>query len=200
MENQTITNKLHQIQLKLVAPKDQVNSFGKYKYRSCEGIMNALKPLLTETNTVVMITDELVQLGDRFYVKATAILSDGENQIFTSAFAREPQNKKGNDEAQITGATSSYARKYALNGLFCIDDTKDADYLNNGKETPSERISMDQLSTLLDLFDSIPDAPKKRMGFLKFMKVDSFENILVKDYQKAFNAVESSIKKIKESK
>jgi hypothetical protein len=115
------------IQSGLKAPKNQMNNFGGYNYRSCEDIMEAVKPLLREFNVVLTVSDEMVLVGDRIYVKATATLSDGEDNISNSAFAREAESKKGMDESQITGAASSYARKYALNGLFAIDDTKDAD-------------------------------------------------------------------------
>ena len=114
------------------APKGQVNSFGNYKYRSCEDILEAVKPLLGETT--ITISDEPWLIGDRYYIKANATLALGKEVITVSAFAREPLEKKGMDTAQITGATSSYARKYALNGLFCIDDTKDADTADNTKD------------------------------------------------------------------
>jgi hypothetical protein len=124
---------LNKIQQGLKAPKGQTNTFGGYKYRSCEDIMEAVKPLLGKGTLVV--SDEIVMLGDRFYVKATAALTCGDETVSATAYAREPLTKKGMDEAQITGATSSYARKYALNGLFAIDDTKDADVTNkHGKE------------------------------------------------------------------
>ena len=131
----TIQEVLNYIQVNLNAPKNQYNKFGGYKYRSCEDILSALKPLLKETGAILTIEDTLEQIGDRYYIKATAVLRFGDALISTSAYAREPENKKGMDEAQITGATSSYARKYALNGLFAIDDTKDPDFLNtHGKE------------------------------------------------------------------
>ena len=125
---------LNKIQQELKAPKGQFNSFGKYKYRSCEDILEAVKPLLG--NGTLTLTDEIVMLGDRFYVKATALLHDGENEITVHAYAREAFDKKGMDDSQITGAASSYARKYALNGLFLIDDTKDADSQDNTPEAP----------------------------------------------------------------
>ncbi len=125
----TIYEKLKVIQTKLKAPKSQYNNFGKYNYRSLEDITEAVKPLLDETGATLTISDEIIQIGDRYYVKATATLYDiGSNEnISVTAFARESETKKGMDESQITGATSSYARKYALNGLFAIDDTKDTD-------------------------------------------------------------------------
>ena len=126
---------LLEIQQGLKAPKGQRNSFGNYNYRSCEDIMEAVKPLLKAANCVLIIRDEVVQVGERIYIKATALLTNADKeQEFATAFAREPVMKKGMDEAQITGATSSYARKYALNGLFCIDDTKDADATNKHDE------------------------------------------------------------------
>lgn len=120
---------LKNIQQKLKAPKNQYNNFGKYKYRNCEDILEAVKPLLE--NATLTINDEIVMVGERFYVKATATLKDGKEEVSTTAYARESIAKKGMDDAQVTGATSSYARKYALNGLFLIDDTKDADNQDN---------------------------------------------------------------------
>ena len=124
-----LQKKLNEIQQKLKAPKNQFNGFGKYKYRNCEDILEAVKPLLN--GAVLTISDYIKQVGDRYYIKAVATLTDGEETINTTAYAREPCINKGMNEAQITGATSSYARKYALNGLFLIDDTKDADTMDN---------------------------------------------------------------------
>ena len=128
--------KLTRIQAELKAPKRQWNPFGKYNYRSCEDILDALKPLLNKYNASVIIADDILQIGTRFYVKATATFIDNETgQTKTAtAFAREPESKKGMDESQITGTASSYARKYCLNGLFLIDDTKDADTDENRNE------------------------------------------------------------------
>ena len=115
---------LIQIQKKLNAPKGQYNSFGKYKYRSCEDILAAVKPLLAETETTLTLHDEMLLVGNRYYVKATATLTSKDGlTVQTTAFAREEDAKKGMDASQVTGAASSYARKYALNGLFAIDDT-----------------------------------------------------------------------------
>lgn len=122
------------IQHKLKAPKGQYNSFGRYNYRSCEDILEGVKPLLKEHNLALLIDDEIVQIGERYYVKATAKITDGREIVSATAYAREPDTKKGMDESQITGATSSYARKYALNALLCIDDTKDADTMDNSKK------------------------------------------------------------------
>jgi hypothetical protein len=128
-KNINIYEKLSNIQQELKAPKNQYNSFGKYKYRSCEDILEGVKPVCNKHRATLVIRDELELLGDRFYVKAIATLYDWDSdmKIENSAYAREELTKKGMDSSQITGATSSYARKYALNGLFNIDDTKDAD-------------------------------------------------------------------------
>lgn len=134
----TIYTELSRIQKELKAPKGQYNSFGKYKYRSCEDIMEAVKPILGECSLTV--SDEMVIIGDRYYIKAIARLAlSADDFVESSAYAREPLDKKGMDESQITGATSSYARKYALNGLFAIDDTKDADATNEHDKTPAPK-------------------------------------------------------------
>lgn len=123
------------IQQELKAPKGQYNSFGKYHYRSCEDILEAVKPLLGKHNCILNISDQIEMVGDRFYVKATATIINSEGKsVTTTAFAREQESKAGMDMSQLTGSTSSYARKYALNGLFCIDDTKDADTMDNSSE------------------------------------------------------------------
>ena len=129
--------KLVKVQNELKAPKSQYNSFGKYSYRNCEDILEALKPLLNEVKAIVNISDEIVLIGERYYVKATVKFIDAETGeiVEASAMAREEETKKGMDASQLSGSTSSYARKYALNGLFAIDDTKDADTTNtHGKE------------------------------------------------------------------
>lgn len=124
-----VNEKLMEIQKELKAPKNQYNSFGKYSYRSCEDILEGVKPLLKKYKATIIISDDIELIGDRFYVKATAKFVDVETGEFVenAAYARESDVKKGMDDSQITGATSSYARKYALNGLFLIDDTKDSD-------------------------------------------------------------------------
>ena len=132
-----VYEKLMTVQTKLRAPKGQYNSFGKYSYRSCEDILEALKPLLGEVGAIVNVTDEIKLIGDRYYVEATASFIDTETgeRMIAKASAREAEVKKGMDDSQVTGSVSSYARKYALNGLFAIDDNKDADSTNtHGKE------------------------------------------------------------------
>lgn len=137
-----VLEKLLKVQTELNAPKNQYNAFGKYKYRSCEDILEALKPLLKEVNAVVLVQDELEKIGDRYYIKATAQFIDCESGELKSntAFAREEEVKKGMDASQVTGSTSSYARKYALNGLFCIDDVKDSDTTNKGDDKTTKKM------------------------------------------------------------
>lgn len=125
--NLTLNEKLINIQSELKAPRDKYNKFGGYAYRSAEGILESVKPLLKKYGVSLLMNDEVLLIGNRFYIKATATLKSGDETYSSSAFAREEETKKGMDASQLTGSTSSYARKYALNGLFCIDDNKDAD-------------------------------------------------------------------------
>ena len=126
----SVQTKLLKIQNELKAPKNQYNSFGRYKYRNCEDILEALKPILKEQKATIIISDEIVEVNGKSYIKANAVFTDVEDEksVNVTAYAREEDNKKGMDASQITGCASSYARKYALNGLFAIDDTKDSDY------------------------------------------------------------------------
>ena len=129
---------LLQIQSELKAPKGQFNAYGKYNYRSCEDILEAVKPILKKNNCTLLLSDSLIYVGERYYIKATATLVNAEGKsVSTEAYAREEETKKGMDASQITGASSSYARKYALNGLLCIDDNKDSDTTNTGDNTPA---------------------------------------------------------------
>lgn len=132
--SKNINQALVDIQSRLKAPKNQNNNFGHYRYRSAEDILEAVKPLLKENGCSMVISDDIVQIGNRIYVKSTVKLTNGTDNVTTTAFAREEDTKKGMDASQVTGAASSYARKYALNGLFCIDDTKDIDALNTSPE------------------------------------------------------------------
>lgn len=162
-EKISIYSKLLSIQNELKAPKNQYNKFGNYNYRSCEDILEAIKPLCLKYGAVILIDDYVTQVGERFYVKAKASLIDIDTQeeVYACAYARESENKKGMDSAQVTGATSSYARKYALNGLFCIDDTKDVDAQeyqekkranNKQSQNTNEQIGIEQ-ATLLGEID-----------------------------------------------
>ena len=153
--NPELNGKLAKVQSALNAPKNLFNNFGKYKYRSCEGILEAVKPLLDDCT--VLLSDSVEAVGDRIYIKATAIFTDGIGEIKVTAFARESETKKGMDDSQITGSASSYARKYALSGLFLIDDNKDADDTNK-----HETITIQQLANLERLFNnsSLQNDPK----------------------------------------
>ena len=153
----SVYKKLIEVQTKLKAPKNQYNSFGKYSYRNCEDILEALKPILKEVGATIIISDEVVSVNERYYVKATVKFIDTETGevVEASANAREEDNKKGMDSSQLTGSTSSYARKYALNGLFAIDDTKDSDFTNTHDKE-------DKKKTL----EVISEAQAKRMYML----------------------------------
>lgn len=177
-----IYEKLAKIQQKLKCEKSQYNSFGKYKYRSCEDILKAVKPLLDETKTVLTLSDELVAIGERYYVKATATLIDTEESkdvpfIATTAYAREEETKKGMDGSQITGTASSYARKYALGGLFDIDDGIDSDATNTGATTkttrtktsvqPKDKIDFDEIDEQIKNAETVDEVRKIYAGVPK---------------------------------
>ncbi|ARR02188.1 DNA single-strand annealing protein, ERF superfamily [Campylobacter vicugnae] len=179
---------LLKIQTELKAPKTQFNKFGGYQYRSCEDIVEALKPLQEKYKCVVLLNDELVIIGDRYYIRATAtIINEKGDKLSVSALAREPENKKGMDESQITGSSSSYARKYALNGLFAIDDTKDADATNTHDKEPSKNqkqiltLTLEQKRDITELLEATNTDLNK---FLDFFKVYSIDNV---PYDKAFS-------------
>lgn len=189
-----IYEKLGIIQSKLKAPKGQYNSFGKYKYRSCEDILEAVKPLLAETKTVLSVTDRMEVVGDRIYVRAEAHLNDCEDsgEITTVAYAREEESKKGMDSSQVTGAASSYARKYALNGLFCIDDNKDSDSTNTGDKTTgkkaepakeTEMISSDNVMSIKNIIDKYPESKLMEQIKTRF-KVDDIKSLTKEKGQK----------------
>lgn len=187
-----VYEKLMEIQFKLKAPKNQYNSFGKYNYRSCEDILEGVKPLLKETKSILTVTDEIILIGERFYIKATAIFIDCESgeKIENSALAREDENKKGMDLAQVTGSVSSYARKYALNGLFCIDDTKDADSTNKhdkeetkANKTNAKELSEKQISRLYTLAKIAGyDEAKVKTHMLKKFNIDSANKLTKAQY------------------
>ncbi len=184
----TIHEKLSQIQSKLNAPKGQYNSFGKYNYRNCEDILQALKPILSEHKCHVSLSDEVVIAGNRFYIKATATITDSENNSFsTTAFAREAESKKGMDESQVTGSTSSYARKYALNGLFAIDDNKDADTLNNHADFTNQPVAQAaiQQGAQMGSVKQLPTLSDERFnGAVQAVKNGQFDKLkLLTDFQ-----------------
>ena len=164
-----LVDKVSRIQGALKAPKGQTNNFGKYKYRSAEDILEAVKPLTTEHGLILTLSDEIVEVSGRIYVKATARLTDGEAELKTTAFAREEETKKGMDGSQVTGASSSYARKYALNGLFCIDDTKDSDSTNtHGRSAPvATKLKVKEEVSLYDQCWKHIDQSKNKVAAVK---------------------------------
>lgn len=188
---------LNKIQCELKAPKTQVNKFGGYHYRSCEDILEAVKPLLEKYEAVLNISDEIVLIGTRYYIKATATLRVKDASISTNAYARECESKKGMDEAQLTGATSSYARKYALNGLFAIDDEKDADTQDN-REQPQAKskanlqqkaMNAEQLADLSQLCELTKTNPQNIAKYyhvqeLVLVPYDEAKSMLIKKFEK----------------
>lgn len=195
-----IYEKLLQIQTKLKAPKSLYNKFGNFYYRNCEDILEALKPLLKETKTVLLMRDEVVRIDDRYYIKAVARLIDCETgeAIETCAYAREEKEKKGADSSQITGAASSYARKYALNGLFCIDDTKDADSSHTTQKAASENKNTSQRDTspkidnkkiqiIQDLAKKYEDRGMKIEKLLKMYQLKDIADMTTQQYSDCIN-------------
>ena len=152
-----VYEKLIAIQSELKAPKSQYNNFGKYAYRNCEDILESLKPLLKEHKSAIYISDEIVTVLERFYVKATVTFIDAETgeKIINTAYAREEEDKKGMDGSQVTGSSSSYARKYALNGMFAIDDTKDSDFTNTTVKGDNSALSEAQIKRLLAIASKV---------------------------------------------
>lgn len=160
------------VQAELKAPESKTNSFGGYRYRNCEDILEAAKPLLTERGLTLVVTDEIVLVGSRYYVKATARLIGADNQtIEAHAFAREPEDKKGTDASQLTGAASSYARKYALNGLFLIDDTEDADARDNREPEKPRAIPPATPEQVARIDELLKETGSDRNKLLAFFKV-----------------------------
>ena len=183
-----IYEKLSNIQIELKAPKGQYNSFGKYKYRSCEDILEALKPIVAKNKATLILSDTLENIGDRYYIKATATLIDTEDnfgKVENTAYAREEAEKKGMDGSQITGTASSYARKYALNGLFNIDDTKDADtdefaMQGNDKVTDTEaRV----------IYGLIKDQNRDLNKFLEYFKIKNTNELTKAQYVEALKMI-----------
>lgn len=180
---QEFIKKLSKVQSELKAPKNQRNNFGGYNYRSCEDILEAVKPLLAKEGLVLTVCDDIALVGDRYYIKATATITDGVNSLSNSAFAREEESKKGMDASQLTGSTSSYARKYALNGLLCIDDTKDADATNtHGKTEPVQPKVVKKELTAEEKAQQIKEKVQTMMVYIKGLPV--FEEGS-EDYKKA---------------
>lgn len=182
-----IYEKLGAIQQALKAPKSEYNDFGKYKYRTAEGILESVKPLLADNKCVLLLKDGIETAEGRVYIKATATLVDIEaaenGSVETVAFAREEETKKGMDASQVTGAASSYARKYALNGLFCIDDNKDSDFTNH---TPKESFPDDSRTKASD-FPFCQDCGARIDERVRKYSVDKFGVALCRDCQKRRN-------------
>lgn len=175
--------KLINIQSELKAPKNQNNTFGKYKYRSCEDILEAVKPLLSREGLLLTLTDTIEQIGNRFYVKATVKLTDGTETVENTAYAREEETKKGMDGPQVTGTSSSYARKYALNGLFCIDDTKDADTDEYKTETVERNKAQENMKRMEEQkYKTLTDLSHKAKG--DGITGEDIKNIIVFKYKK----------------
>jgi len=184
----TLQESLANIQNVLVAPKGQRNDFGKYNYRSCEDILEAVKPHLG--NIILTVSDDIVLVGDRYYVKATATLTLKDETLAVTAYAREALIKKGMDESQITGAASSYARKYALNGLFCIDDTKDADHAH--QDAPLPPVAVVTLEQVKSIEQAIKMADANTQNVLAACGVDSVGNIPASVYDKVMGKLKAA--------
>ena len=203
MENMSIYEKLCKIQTELKAPKGQRNNFGKYNYRSCEDILEALKPLLDKYEATINLSDNIVQVGERYYVSVVAKLTDiktGES-VMSTAFAREDESKKGMDASQLTGATSSYARKYALNGLLAIDDTKDSDYLNNGSNHQNNANNGQNISTVtLDMAKDIEVSFGEYKGQTLWQVAEKDLDTMKEWYQKASGDRKEALKLILDEK
>lgn len=181
---------LQNVQAELKAPKGQYNSFGKYNYRSAEDILEAVKPLLKANGLVLTLSDDIVEVGGRVYVKATAKLTDGNEVVEVTAFAREAEAKKGMDDSQVTGTASSYARKYALNGLFLIDDTKDADtdqYKTQIANAPQEQF-VDEIITARnakDIKSLLEKTGANVSAFLEYFGIKAVEEMTITQYAEA---------------
>ena len=192
----TVYSKLVEVQNKLKVPKSQFNSFGKYNYRNAEDILEAVKPILEEVGAVVVLKDEIVLIGDRYYLKTKAQFIDAENgeAIEVEAMAREAEEKKGMDSAQVTGATSSYARKYALNGLFLIDDTKDNDHDTLHKTDLKQeelKISQIQIDSIVQL---ITETKSDLKGFLQYFKIKEIPEMTARQAVEGIKMLEKKIK------
>lgn len=191
---------LKNIQAELKAPKNQYNKFGNYAYRSAEDILEAVKPLLAKYNSMLTISDEIIEVGGRVYVKAICTFTDDKgSSLTTSAYAREPESKKGADESQITGAASSYARKYALNGLFLIDDTKDADTnayqsANNPPPPKQEKPKMITNEQGCQIEDLVFKTKTDKAKMLEHYKVKRLQDMT---FDAANNCIEMLLKKVK---
>lgn len=195
MEEMKFFEKVQKVQEELKAPKNQFNKFGNYAYRSCEDIYNAVKPLLAKYGLYLTVSDELVTVGERYYIKATATLGNVDDLSFIHnvAYAREEETKKGMDGSQITGASSSYARKYALNGLFLIDDVRDSDVTNtHGKVYENDELNNKTYRSWLDKF--FEDKPERLAKFLEYYKIKTTDKL---DQVMGLEEIDQLISKLK---
>ena len=196
-----VYKKLLAVQAELKAPKGQYNSFGKYKYRSCEDILEAVKPILAKVGATLVVGDELLIMGERYYIKATATFMDAEtgDKVTNTAYAREEASKKGMDGSQITGTASSYARKYCLNGLFLIDDTKDAD--TDAYKVQQDKADQKQVITSDDGYvryingcDVQIKAKNNKWYGIEVVKTEQLQALLEKEeYKAAKDAIEAEL-------
>ena len=192
MNNKGINEKLMNVQTILKVPKNNMNTFGNYKYRSCEDILESLKPILNKFGLVITISDHIELVGDRYYVVATALLEDTETNESKVVYgrARESEIKKGQDDSQITGSASSYARKYALNGMFAIDDTKDADFNNkHDKEEPTKPTVKKATKKQIDEL-TVLATPEYLMKVKEFYINNGVNDLLNADYETIQKAIE----------
>ena len=194
-----MTEALRNIQSELNAPKNLYNSFGKYSYRSCESILESLKPLLKKYGAEVVLTDKVVCLNDSFFLEATAIFTCGEDTVVTNGWAEIPREKKGMDSSQITGSASSYARKYALNGLFLIDDNKDADTDEHHRENESRakkdtygkdrKIGAQEIKQITDFANAV-QVPMQNI--LNSYNLSSIQDMAVSQFVSAIKRLEAN--------
>lgn len=202
----TIYEKLMCVQQNLKAPKNQFNFFGKYHYRSCEDIQEALKPIMAEVKAILLLNDEIVMIGSRYYIKASAIFQDAESneKIVNVAYARETEDKPKMDAAQITGSCSSYARKYALNGLFCIDDAKDPDAVqpqqenqrnNTGSSRQPQAVSVGA-AHIATIRKELERTGANEASVLSRYKLQRIENMTMEQYKKAMDVFKTMPSKV----
>lgn len=208
-----LKEKLCEIQAQMKAPKNLTNKFGGYNYRNCEGICEAFKPYEVEYKVMMFLEDEIVMVGDRYYVQAVATIKDCESDewVATKALAREPEEKKGMDAAQVTGATSSYARKYALNALFLLDDTKDPDTEEYAKQTgsapkeekkpiPTEKKESAPTIPIESIKDILTKRGIKDETIIKLYKVESLDALTNEQKENILKNIDKIVKKQEENK
>ena len=196
MSDLTLQQKLLKVQQELKAPKSNFNKFGGFKYRSLEDILEAVKPINKKYGITLTLTDKPVQVGDRYYIEATALITDNKQEFRVTAYAREPQSKTKMDDAQVTGTSSSYARKYALNGLYLIDDTKDADTDEYQKQT-NDSITQKQVGTLkVKVLELAKLTNKTDEDIYKEMKISDITQLNKDQAKRAIKYLDDRIKAI----